>query len=531
MPANEGDAMSSIIPRPRSLWNATVDMPIHAPLATNLTAEVCVVGAGIAGLTTAYLLAREGMSVVLVEARQLGEGETAHTTAHLAVPDDRYYYIEESYGERAAKHVADSFAAAIDLVESIVATERIDCAFQRVDGYLISCAAYPEEELAKELAAASRAGVRVARQERAPWAQWCTGPALRFADQAQFHPLRYLAGLARAVERHRAAIYLDTRVLNVEEREDRVVVTTTSSKITADHVVVATNTPINDRVKMHTKLAAHQTYVVAARIERGSMPRVLMWDDGDPYHYVRTAEIDDSTEVLIVGGEDHKTGQERNPEDRYAALITWMREHFPQAGEITHRWSGEVMEPLDGIAYLGRNPGNDRVYVITGDSGNGMTHATAGAILITDLIAGRPNPWLATYDPARKAFKEALEFAKEQANNAAQYTDWISGGDVASTEQISVGEGALIRDGLKKLAVFRDEDGSLHANSAVCPHLGCIVQWNTSEKTWDCPCHGSRFSRFGSVLHGPAVSGLAAAEAPVPPPPHKRTPRSAERPR
>jgi Rieske Fe-S protein len=189
-----------------------------------------------------------------------------------------------------------------------------------------------------------------------------------------------------------------------------------------------------------------------------------------------------------------------------------VRDHFPQAGEIVHRWSGEVMEPLDGIAYLGRNPGNESVYVITGDSGNGMTHATAGAMLVSDLIVGRPNAWLATYDPARKAFKESLEFLKEQANNAAQYTDWVSGGDVSDVNEIAVGEGALIRDGLKKIAVYRDDDGGLHAHSAACPHMGCIVQWNTSEKTWDCPCHGSRFSRFGSVLHGPAVSSLAAAE-------------------
>jgi glycine/D-amino acid oxidase-like deaminating enzyme/nitrite reductase/ring-hydroxylating ferredoxin subunit len=521
--------MSSNIPRPRSLWNATVDLPVYPPLAANLTAEVCVVGGGIAGLTTAYLLARDGMSVVLLEARQLGEGETAHTTAHLAVPDDRYYYIEDSYGEDAAKVVAESYAAAIDLVESIVTTEGIDCAFQRLDGYLISCAQYPEEQLARELAAASRAGVRVTRQNTSPWQHWCASPALRFPDQAQFHPLRYLEGLARAFARYRGTMYLDSRVLNVEEREDRVVVTTSGGKVTADHVVVATNTPINDRVKMHTKLSPHQTYAVAARIERGSMPRLLMWDDGDPYHYVRTAELDEYSEVLIVGGEDHKTGQERNPEDRYAALIAWTREKFPNAGEITHRWSGEVMEPLDGIAYLGRNPGNDRVYVITGDSGNGMTHTTAGAILIADLIAGRPNRWLATYDPSRKAFKEALEFAKEQANNAAQYTDWISGGDVGGSDEIARGEGALIRDGLKKLAVYRDDDGTLHAHSAVCPHLGCIVQWNTSEKTWDCPCHGSRFSRFGSVLHGPAVTALAAAEPPIPQPPHVRTASSAER--
>jgi glycine/D-amino acid oxidase-like deaminating enzyme/nitrite reductase/ring-hydroxylating ferredoxin subunit len=505
--------MSSIIPPPRSLWNASAEFPVYAPLVSNVTAEVCVVGGGLGGLTTAYLLAREGLSVVLLEALQLGEGETAHTTAHLAVPDDRYSYIEDAHGEEAARVVAESFAAAIDLVEEISTHEGIDCDFLRLDGFLISCASHPEDELAKELAASRRAGVQVTRENSAPWPHWCSStPCLRFSDQAQFHPLRFLSGLARAVERHGGVIHVDTRVTDIREGSDGVVVTTASGKVRAEHVVVATNTPINDRVKMHTKLSAHQTYAVAARIQPGSMQRILMWDDGDPYYYVRTAQLDADTEVLIVGGQDHKVGQDANPEERYAALIAWVREHFPQAGEIVHRWSGEVMEPLDGIAYLGRNPGNDRVYVITGDSGNGMTHTTAGAILITDLITGRPNRWLATYDPARKPFKEAIEFAKEQANNAAQYADWLSRGDVAAVGEIARGEGALVRHGLKKFAVYRDDDGGLHARSATCPHMGCIVQWNTSEKTWDCPCHGSRFSRYGTVLHGPAVSALATAE-------------------
>lgn len=501
--------MSSIIPAPGSYWQASTQLPAYPPLAATVTAEVCVVGAGIAGLTTAYLLAREGVSVIVLEALQLGQGETGRTTAHLAVPDDRYWHIEDSYGEDAARAVADSFGAAIDLVETIVHTEGIDCDFHRVDGYLLSSATHPEEALAKELAAARRAGVQVTRTDAAPWPRWCDGPCLKFADQAQFHPLRYLEGLVNAIEKRGGVIHLDTRVAGVEEEEDGVTVTTTAGhKVRADHAVVATNTPINDRVKLHTKIPAYQTYAIATRIPRGSMERLLMWDDGDPYCYVRTAELNEQEDLLIAGGQDHKTGQEANPENRYAALIGWLRKHFPNAGDIAYRWSGEVMESIDGIAYLGRNPGSTHIYVITGDSGNGMTHCTAGAILVTDLILGRANPWLAIYDPARKAFKEAGVFMREQANVAAQYADWVSGGDVATIDEIAAGEGALIREGLKKLAVYRDEEGAVHAHSATCPHLGCIVQWNAAEKTWDCPCHGSRFTRYGNVLHGPAVSGL-----------------------
>lgn len=496
-----------------SFWSASVSLPAFPPLLSNLTAEVCVIGGGLAGLTTAYLLAREGVAVVLVEARGLGEGETGRTTAHLAVPDDRYWYIERTYGAACAEAVANSFGRAIDLVEAIVRDESIDCELERLDGYLMSGADDPADALERERLAALRAGVKVDVAPRPPFGQFPQNSCLRFSDQAQFHPLKYLAGLVRGIQRKGGTIYADTRALAVEETEDAVIVTVPNGRITADAVVVATNTPVNDRVTIHSKQNAYQTYVVAAHVRRGELPRALLWDDGDPYHYVRltTAEIPDR-DLLIVGGEDHKTGQEEHPEERYRALEAWLREHFPGAGGVAYRWSGQVMEPLDGIAYLGRNPGSRATYVITGDSGNGMTHATAGAILVSDLIMGRQNPWLEVYNPARKPLKHSLEFLKEQSNILRQYGDWLTEGDEHSIEAIGAGEGALIRHGLKKLAAYRDEGGGLHLRSATCTHLGCIVQWNSTEKTWDCPCHGSRFSAYGAVLHGPAISALAPAD-------------------
>lgn len=499
--------------KPHSLWSATTTLPVYPPLSANLNVEVCVIGAGIAGLTTAYLLAKSGVSVAVIEALGIGDGETSRTTAHIAIPDDRFGHIEQSYGIETSRLVAESFAAAADLIEANVQAEKIACEFKRVDGYLFSCANDPHAALHEELQAARRVGVEVYEQEGLLDGISVNGPFLRFARQAQFHPLQYLGGLARAVEKRRGAIYCGTRASSVEERDDGVVVMTPKGKITADSVVVATNTPFNDRVSIHVKQNAYQTYVVAALVKRGAMPHLLLWDDGDPYHYVRLADaMDDEHDLLIVGGADHKTGQEPHPEEHYRELETWMREHFPLAGPMAYRWSGEVMEPLDGMAYLGRNPGSKNVYVITGDSGNGMTHGTIGAMLVSDLILGRQNPWLSIYDPSRKPLKEALHFIKEQANVAAQYTDWISSGDEADVAALSSGEGALVRNGLKKYAVYRDELGALHCHSATCTHMGCVVQWNGVEKTWDCPCHGSRFSAYGSVLHGPAVKGLAAVD-------------------
>jgi glycine/D-amino acid oxidase-like deaminating enzyme/nitrite reductase/ring-hydroxylating ferredoxin subunit len=503
--------MASELLHPHSVWSATAEMPVYPPLSANINAEVCVIGAGLAGVTTAYLLARQGVSVAVVEALDIGAGETSRTTAHIAVPDDRYSHIEQAYGPDAARLVADSFAAAIDFIETTVRTEQIDCAFERLDGYLFSCASEPRAALEREHEAARRAGVDVAMEDQLPVGTLGVGPCLRFARQAQFHPLRYLGGLTRAIDRRGGVIFAGTRALDVDERHGGVTVRTATGKITADAAVVATNTPFNDRVAIHVKQNAYQTYVVAALVERGSLPRALIWDDGDPYHYIRLADVDAEHELLIVGGADHKTGQEPDPDRHYRELEAWLRERFPQAGRLAYRWSGEVMEPLDGIAYIGRNPGSSNVYVITGDSGNGMTHATIGGMLVSDLIMGRQNRWLSIYDPARKPFKEALHFLREQSNIAAQYTDWVSGGDETNAASLVAGEGALIRAGLKKFAVYCDAEGALHCHSAKCPHLGCVVQWNGVEKTWDCPCHGSRFSAYGSVLHGPAVSGLTVA--------------------
>ena len=233
-----------------------------------------------------------------------------------------------------------------------------------------------------------------------------------------------------------------------------------------------------------------------------------------PYHYVRFAR-DEKGDVLIVGGEDHKSGQASDCEQRFAKLERWTREHFPFVGEVTDRWSGQVMEPVDGVAYIGRNPGEKNVYVVTGDSGNGMTHGTIAGMLIVDLIAGRENPWTKLYDPARKTLKPAViaDYIAENTNVAAQLRDYVTPGDEPSADKIKNGEGAILREGAKKIAAYRDENGTLHEFSAVCPHLKCIVRWDSCEKTWDCPCHGSRFDALGRVLNGPAITDLQPLDA------------------
>jgi Rieske Fe-S protein len=258
--------------------------------------------------------------------------------------------------------------------------------------------------------------------------------------------------------------------------------------------------------------------VIAARVAAGSVPRALYWDTADPYHYVRLRRLP-GHDLLIVGGEDHKTGQAHDGDERLARLEAWAAQHFPELERIEFRWSGQVMEPVDGVAFIGRNAGDaDNVYVATGDSGMGMTHGTIAGILLPDLIAGRESPWAALYDPSRKALRAPLEYAKENLNVAAQYAkDYLGAGEIASPDDLAAGEGGVLRRGFAKLAVFRDEQGSVHECSAVCPHLGCIVQFNAVEKTWDCPCHGSRFDGHGRVIVGPASRDLEPASGPQEP--------------
>jgi glycine/D-amino acid oxidase-like deaminating enzyme/nitrite reductase/ring-hydroxylating ferredoxin subunit len=495
----------------------TEEISLRPALDKNVTADVCVVGAGIAGLTTAYLLATEGRSVLVLDDGPIAGGETSRTTAHLVnVLDDRYFQLEKLHGHKGAKLAAESHTAAIDRIEEIVAKENIACEFERLDGYLFMTSGESAEVLDKELEAAHRAGLTgVEYVARAPLQGFDTGSCLRFPRQAQFHPLKYLNALSKALEKKGGQIFNKTHADEFKsERPDQPktsVKTSSGAVVSAGAIVVATNTPVNDWVTIHTKQAAYRTYVIGVRVPKGSVTRALYWDTHDPYHYVRlTGEA--AQEVLIVGGEDHKTGQADDTNERFERLEAWTRERFPAAGVMEFRWSGQIMEPVDGLAFIGRNPGEQNIYVVTGDSGNGMTHGTIAGILLTDLILGRYNEWTTLYDPSRISLRAAPQFAKENLNAAAQFSDYITPGNVDDVRKIATGSGAVIRRGLKKVAVYRDTRGVLHEYSAVCPHLGCIVEWNSTERTWDCPCHGSRFDLSGKVVNGPAIGGLSPSE-------------------
>ena len=507
--------MSTIQRGTRSSWMETTTVPTYAPLAADETADVCVVGAGIAGLTTAYLLGKEGRSVVVLDDGEIGSGETGRTTAHLASAlDDRFTSLIRMHGEEGARLAYESHDAAIARIERTVAEETIDCAFRRLDGYLFAGRGQSPERLEEELAAAHRAGFLDAEMvERAPIPSYNTGPAIRFPRQGQFHILEYLSALAGAITSGGGRIYARSHASNIEGGADAGVATAAGPRVSAGAIVVATNSPVNDMVAIHTKQAPYRTYAVAFDVPADVIPYGLFWDDQDPYHYVRLQDHASGGQLLLVGGEDHKTGQEENPELRFDALEQWAREVFPESGAIRHRWSGQVMEPADGLAYIGHNPMDaNNVFIATGDSGHGMTHGTIAGMLLTDLIVGRESPYEALYAPNRITLSSAKSFVEENVNVVAQYADLVTPGEVDGFDEIARGTGAVVRRGLSKLAVFRAEDGMLHVRSAICTHLGCVVGWNPVESSWDCPCHGSRFDVEGEVLNGPAISPLGAPD-------------------
>lgn len=486
-----------------SLWEEVKPVKLHN-LDKDQSTDVCVVGGGIAGLSTAYELLQKGKSVVVVEAKEIGTGETGRTTAHLSnALDEGYVKLQKMFGIAGAKQAAQSHTAAIDLIEKITQTEKIDCDFERVSGYLLSTDIIA---LQAELEAAHQSGLVDVLFEKESLID-SRSASLFFPKQAQFHPQKYLNGLAEAVIRKGGKIYTNTYIKDVQEKNAVVVTTKDDVTITCQSAVVATNTPFLNTFAIHTKQAAYRSYVVGLSIPQSSVAKALYWDTEDPYHYVRVCSGDDE-DVLLVGGEDHKTGQANNAEERFDHLLQWAKQKFPMVGEIKFSWSGQVIEPIDGLAFIGLNPGNKHIYIVTGDSGHGLTHGTIAGMLISDLIVGTKNAWGALYAPSRKNVHAFGQFLKESCNVALQYTKLLSKGNVASESEIKPGSGAIIKKGLKKIATYKDNQGNVYRCSALCPHLGCVVAWNGWEKTWDCPCHGSRFTATGKVLNGPATQDL-----------------------
>ncbi|MGZ3450974.1 MAG: FAD-dependent oxidoreductase [Polyangiales bacterium] len=490
-----------------SLWLDSASLPAFPVLDRNIDVDVCIVGGGITGLTAARLLKRAGKTVAVVEALRCGGGETGHTTAHVSVHHDQYYSKTiDRFGEDDARLILGSRRAAFAQMETFVVEDEIACHWERVPTYLFAEEPSGAREVQREVEACVRIGID---------AEWTTDVPVRFpligamriANQAQFHPIEYLRGLADMIPGNGSYVFEHTRAIDVHQG----IVETEHGTINCRDVVVATNAPIIGQFLV-TKIAAYRTYAVAFRIESAAAPDALLWDTADPYHYVRVHRRGNAT-FLIVGGEDHKTGQGEHvdPNASWMRLEAWARGRF-STGAVAARWSGQILQSIDGLPFVGRH--EERLYVATGFGGDGMTNGTLAGMLLSEEVLAQHSPIAKLYAPTRVGSIASREYVKENVGYPVHMlTDRLRKTAGDRLRVVQPGEGKILRVDGEKVAVFRETDGTVHAFSPVCSHKGCHVAFNAAESSWDCPCHGSRFdASTGEVLNGPAIQALSPAD-------------------
>ena len=497
----------------QSIWMATTPETHFEKLRQDIHVDVAIIGGGITGLTAALLLKQAGKQVAVVDMNPIATGETGFTTAHLTeILDMRYHTLISHFGKEGARVAVGSHRAAISRIEQFISAGNISCGFTRLPGYLYTEKQADISEIEREVAAARELGVPADIREDVPL-PFKAVAAMRVENQARFHPREYLLPLASMIVGNGSSVHEATRVNHIEDGSP-CRVDTDQGRITAEHVIVASNSPISNWICLHTKVASYRTYAVGARLAAPVGLEGLFYDTDDPYHYIRTHSLPQG-EFIIVGGEDHKTGTVENTEDCFSRLEAYTRTRFDIA-EVPYRWSGQILESIDGLAYIGRNSFSKNVYVATGFSGNGMTYGTIAGMLLSDEILGRKNEWAALYDATRlKPLASIGEFVSENKDFPAYFVgDRLAKADTESVDEVKSGEGKIVSVNGEKLAVYRDDKGAVHALSPVCTHMACLVHWNSAEKTWDCPCHGARYDPDGKVLNGPAITDLKPATLP-----------------
>lgn len=501
--------------KPLSVWRSENGRH-YAPLKKKADYDVVVIGGGITGVTAAYLLKQAGKTVCLLERDVIGSVDTGNTTAHLTyVMDKRLPALVKEFGKDSAEIAWHAGAEAIGKIESIAQEEGIDCEFQRVPGYLHSALKGKKDESSafkKEAELAQSLGFDAEFMDEVPFVE---KPGIRFANQAKFHPLKYLAGLVAKVHGGGCAIYEKTEVSSIEGNPP--VVTANGHPITADRVIIATHVPLMGKAGIigaaffQAKLAPYSSYVVGAKIPKNVVPGASFWDTSNPYYYLRI-DSGSRSDYAIFGGADHKTGQEDDPKSCYRDLEHELRRLIP-AAKIDHHWSGQVIETADGLPFIGETA--PQQFAATGYAGNGMTFGTLAGMMARDYVLGQENPWQHLFTPSRKKLRGGLlRFLSENMDYPFYYLrDRLGLTRADSTAGVRRGQGKVLKIGKESVACYRDEKGQLTQVSAVCTHMGCLVHWNGAEKTWDCPCHGSRFQATGEVMAGPAEEPLEPVSA------------------
>jgi glycine/D-amino acid oxidase-like deaminating enzyme/nitrite reductase/ring-hydroxylating ferredoxin subunit len=498
--------------RHNSPWVATMSRPDLGDTGFRQGRhDVLVLGAGVTGLTTALELQAAGRDVAVVEARRLGQSVTAHSTVKVTIGHGTVYSrITRLRGAAAATTYAHASLAGFERVLSLAGEVATDVLLEHGGPHVVYAETAQEvQKIEKEAEAVRRIGLSVSLDREVPLPFEVAG-ALHFPAQASLHPGLYLAGLAQLFVARGGILMEGVRATGVAERSTGCRVETTAGPIQADHVVVATHYPFLDRGGQFSQLKPRRSYGIAGVLPTGTTAGMTI-NVGSPTHSTRTASLEGET-LLIVVGEGHPVGHVQETAERWARLRTWATERFG-VREFRYHWSAEELASLDGIPFVGRIwPGSSRILTATGYDGWGMTNGTAAALMLRDIVVGRDNPWLPTFDARRAEARlpPVVDFAKQNLHVAKTWlADRVGGRPRGSADQLDSGEAAVLEIDGKQTAAYRDEAGQLHAVSAVCTHLGCTVRWNAGERSWDCPCHGSRFDPDGGVLHGPAVTPLA----------------------
>lgn len=472
--------------------------------------DVVIVGGGITGVTTALLLQKAGKSCVLLEAHSLGFGTTSGTTAHLnTMLDTTYADIEKNFGVDGSKMVSKATREAMDLFKKHVQEYQIDCGFQELPGYTFSQNVEQSKELESIFEASIKAGIDVKYIDSIP-VPIQFEKAIRFEGQGQLHPTKYLFALASEFEKAGGIIIQNCRVTDVTGG-DSVEIDTSYGKLTAKDAVYATHIPPGINV-LHMKCAPYRSYSLAVKLKNNQYPQADVYDMYDPYRYYRTQEVN-GEKYLIAGGEDHKTAHEENTEICFQRLEAYVRAHF-EVESVPFKWSSQYFEPTDGLSYIGELPSfESHVYVATGFSGNGITMSHVAALEITDMILEGKSRYNNLFQPSRIKMGGLGNFIKEQADVAVEYVSKkFFRPKLEQLADLAPGEGKVVKYEGETIALHKDEKGNLHAINPTCTHMTCSVAWNTTEKSWDCPCHGARFSCYGQVLTGPASKDLAMIE-------------------
>lgn len=497
-----------------SIWVSTTDETDYPSLPeSGMSFDVVVIGAGITGLTTALLLKRAGFAVALIEARRIASGATGYTTAKVtSLHGLTYADLLREHGEAKARQYAEASQAAVEQIASIVSDEGIDCGFERM--LALTYTEDPDRviDIQDEVDAARSLGLPASLTTTTDL-PYEVRAAVRFDNQAQFHPRRYALGLAQLIDGDGCRVFEETRALDIDAEEGRRhKVRTEHGVIHADHVVQATHLPFHDPAGLFARAAPTRSYCMAVQIE-GEVPQGMYLSADSPVRSLRPHRSGD-TEYLLVGGEGHKVGQGDFTTTRYAKLEAWARDRF-NVKSVDFRWSAQDYMPADEVPFIGKlSPNSDRLYVATGFKKWGMTTGTAAGMILTDYILERPNPWSEVFDATRLDLgASAAKLIKENANVAKRFLgDRLSALVAPDIDSLKPGEGAIVRAGRHKVAAYRELGGMVKAVSPTCTHLGCVVSFNDAEQSWDCPCHGSRFDIDGGVIEGPAVEPLEVVD-------------------